>query len=105
MKPLVRGPLVVQTDKGKEYVNKPFQDLMRREGIEHRICRNPGVKCAVVETFHRTIREKIYRYFTYRNTFRYSNVLQNFVSAYNNTVHLTTGVAPAKVNDSNILEI
>jgi hypothetical protein len=28
-----------------------------------------------------------------------------FVAAYNNTVHVTTGVAPAKVNDSNILEI
>jgi hypothetical protein len=56
-----------------------------------------------VERVHRTIREKIYRYFTHRNALRYIHVLQNFVSAY--TVHLTTGVDPAKVNDSNILEI
>jgi hypothetical protein len=104
MKPWVRRPLIVQTDKGK-YVNKAFQDLLQREGIEHRICRNPDVKCAVVEGVHRTIREKIYRYFTHRNTFKYINVLQKFVSAYNNTVHVTTDVAPAKVNDSNILEI
>jgi transposase InsO family protein len=104
MKPRVRRPLVVQTDKGKEYVNHPFQDLLRREGIEHRVCRNPDVKCAVVESVHLTIREKIYRYFTHRNTFRYISVLQKFVSAYNNTVNLT-GVATAKVNDSNILEI
>jgi transposase InsO family protein len=77
MKPWVRRPLVVQTDKGKEYVNKAFQDLLQREGIEHRICRNPDVRCAVVERVHRTIREKIYRYFTHRNTYRYINVLKN----------------------------
>jgi hypothetical protein len=63
MKPRLRRPLVVQTDKGKEYVNQPFQDFLRREGIEHRICRNPDVKCAVVGRIHRTIREIIYRYF------------------------------------------
>jgi hypothetical protein len=61
---------VVQRDKGIMYLNKPFQDLMRRKGIEHRICRNPDVKCAVLERVHRTIREKIYKYFTHKNTFR-----------------------------------
>jgi hypothetical protein len=49
MKLRVRRPLVVQTDKGKGYVNRTFQYL-RREAIEHRICRNPDVKCAVVES-------------------------------------------------------
>jgi hypothetical protein len=37
---------------------------MRREGIEHTTFRNPDVKCAVVESVRRTIREKIYKYFT-----------------------------------------
>jgi hypothetical protein len=31
--------------------------------------------------------------------------LQKFVSGYNNTVRVTTGVAASKVNDSNIIEI
>jgi hypothetical protein len=94
-----------RADKGKEYLNKPFQDLMRREGIEHRTCRNPDVKCAVVERVHRTIRENLYKYFTHKKIFRYIDVLQKFVSAYNDTVHSKTGVVPAKVNDSNILDI
>jgi hypothetical protein len=63
------------------------------------------VKCAVVERVHRPIREKLYKYFTHKNAFRYIYVLQKFVSAYNDTVHSTTGVAATKVNDSNILEI
>ena len=104
-KPYVRRPLVVQTDKGKEFLNKPFQDLLRREGIEHRTCRNPDVKCAVVERAHRTIREKLYKYFTHKNTYRYIDVLPKFVTAYNSTVHGTTGIAPAEVRDSNVLDI
>jgi hypothetical protein len=36
LKPFVRRPVTVQTDKGKEYLIKLFRDLLRREGIEHR---------------------------------------------------------------------
>jgi hypothetical protein len=103
--PYVRRPVVVQTDKGKEFLNRPFQDLMRREGIEHRTCRNPDVKCAVVERVHRTIRDRLQKYFTRRNTHRYIDVLQKFVRAYNDTIHRTTDRAPSEVNDSNVLEI
>ena len=100
-----RRPLTVQTDKGKEFLNKPFRDMLRREGIEHRTCKNPDVKCAVVERAHRTIRDKLYKYFSYKNTYRYIDVLEKFVDAYNNTVHRTTGMAPAKVGDSDVLKI
>jgi hypothetical protein len=65
----------------------------------------PDVKCAVVERAHRNIRDKLHKYFSYKNTYRYIDVLEKFVDAYNLTVHSTTGLAPAKVGDSNILEI
>jgi hypothetical protein len=58
-----------------------------------------------VKRVYRTIREKLYKYFTHKYIFRYIDVLRKFVSAYNDTVHSTTGVAPTKVSDSNILEI
>jgi hypothetical protein len=62
-----RRPLTVQTDKGWEFLNKPFH-MLQREGMEHRTCNNPDVKCAVVEWAHRTIRDKLYKYFSYKNT-------------------------------------
>ena len=58
----------VRTDKGKEFLNTQFQTLLKREGIEFQVCKNPDVKCAVVERVNRTLRDKLYRYFTYKNT-------------------------------------
>ena len=105
LKPYVRRPVVIQTDRGKEFLNKPFRDLLRREGIEHRTCRNPDVKCSVAERVQRTIREKLNKFFTYKNSYRYIDVLQKFAVAYNKTVHSTTGMAPVEINDSNVLDI
>ena len=34
----------VGTDKGKECLNKHFQEMLRDEGIHFEVCRNPDVK-------------------------------------------------------------
>ena len=72
-------PVWVRTDKGKEFPNNHFEDMLRDEGIQFQVCRNPNVKCAVVERAHPTIRDSLYKYFTYKNTFRYIDVLPKFV--------------------------
>jgi len=46
-----------------------------------------------------------YKYLTYKNTFRYIDVLPKFVRAYNDTVHSTTGMAPSRVTVSDVLAI
>jgi len=100
-----RRSVWVRTDKGKEFLNKDFQDMLRDEGIQFRVCRNSDVKCADVERAQRTIRERLYTYFTYKNTFRYIDVLPKFVRAYNDTVHSTTCMAPSRVTHSDVLAI
>ena len=62
------------------------------------------MKCAIVERSHRTIRDRLFRYFTFSNSYRYIDVLPKFVKAYNDTVH-TTGMAPSRVTDADILSI
>jgi len=79
--------------------------MLRDEVIQFQVCRNPDVKCAVVERAQRTIRVWLYKYFTYKNTFRYIEVLPKFVKVYNDTVHSTTGMAPSRVTDSDVLAI
>jgi transposase len=79
--------------------------MLKKEGIEISDCRTPDVKCSVIESVHRTIRDKLYKYFTYKNTYRYIDVLVDFVTGYNNTVHNATGMAPARISDKDILAI
>jgi hypothetical protein len=79
--------------------------MLREEGIQFQTCRNPDVKCAVVERAHRTIRDRLYRYFAYKNTYRYIGVLPKFVKAYNDTVHSTPGMAPSRVTHADVLAI
>jgi len=63
------------------------------------------VKCSVVERAHRPIRNRLYKYFTYKNTYRYIDVLPKYVKAYNDTVHSTSGMEPSKVSDSYTLAL
>jgi len=80
--------------------------MLRDEGgIQFQVCRNPDFKCAVVERMHRTIRDKHYKYFTYKNTYRCMDVLPKFVKAYNDTVHSTAGMALSRVSESDVLAI
>ena len=97
--------LWVLNNKGKEFLNKHFQDILRDEGIQFQVCRNPHVKFAVVESVHRTIRDRSFKFFTFSNSYRYIDVLQKFVKAYNDTVHTTTGMAPSRVTDADVLTI
>jgi len=100
----IRCPVWVRTDRGKEFSNKSFH-MLKREGIQFQICRNPYVKCSVIERAHRTIRDKLYKYCAYKNTNRYIAILPQFVKGYNATIHGTTGMAPARVTDSDVLAI
>ena len=104
-KPIQRQPIWVRTDKGKEFLNQDFQDMLKYKGIQFQVCLNPDVKCSIVTRARRTVRDKIYIYFTYSNSNRYIDVLQKFVDAYNDTVHSATGMAPSRVTDSDVLTI
>jgi len=75
------------------------------EGLQFQVCRNRDLKCSVVERLHRTIRDRLYKYFTYKRTYKYIDVLPKVVIAYNNTVHSTTGMAASRVADSDVLAI
>ena len=93
-----RVPLCVQTDRGKEFLGVTFQNLLKRLEMCFRVAGNPDIKAAVVERLNRTLRERIWRYFSHRNTKRYIDVLQKIVYAYNQTLHSGTRMRPAKVN-------
>jgi len=96
-----RRPIVLQTDRGKEFIGAATQLFLKNANIGFRVARNPDVKAAVVERFNRTLKERIWRYFTYTRNKRYINVLQHIVDAYNRSYHSAIKMAPYDVTLNN----
>jgi len=67
------------------------------------VCTNPDMERAVVDRVHPMIRDSLYIDFTHKHTYRSVDVLPKFFKAQNETVHLTTGMAPSPVPDSDCL--
>jgi len=61
-------PIWVRTDRWKEFTNRSFQNMLKREGIQFQIWKKPRYQMLIFEKAHRTIRDKLFKYFTLKNT-------------------------------------
>lgn len=98
-----RQPLRIQSDQGKEFTNKEFLNAFK--SIHFFTTRNEETKASIVERFQRTLKTRMWRYFTRHKTRRYVNILPDLVYAYNHSYHRSIKRAPAEVNASNDLEV
>ena len=100
-----KNPLWIYSDKGKEFCNSHFQKLMKTKFIEHRTSNSPDVKAPNCERYIRTLKERLWKYFTKTKTKRYIKVLQRIVEAINNSYNQTIGCRPVDVTIENESEI
>lgn len=91
-----RKPQRLHTDSGKEFLNKHVKPYLRDQGIEL-FQTSSEMKAAVVERFNRTLKTRIWTYFSAKNTKRYIDVLPGIVKAYNHSIHRSIGMAPSDV--------
>ena len=101
---LGRRPQKLQTDKGTEFLNSSFQQLLKRKRI-HFFTTNSEMKASIVERFNRSLKTRMWKYFTANNTHVYLDVLQDLVSAYNNSYHRSIGREPISVNLLNVGQV
>ena len=94
-------PMTLQTDNGLEFRNLSFQTLLKENGVHHFSTHNEETKASIVERFNRTLKTRMWRYFTKHQTVRYLEKLRDFVWSYNNTYHRSLGMAPSMVNETN----
>ena len=99
-----RKPQRLQTDKGKEFKNTKVQTWLKHEGIRH-FSTHGDAKASVVERFNRTLKGRMYRYFTAANTLTYLDVLPALVKAYNSDVHRSIGMGPQDVTEKNEAQV
>ena len=95
-----RIPLKLQTDQGTEFLNRQFQKFLHEKVIGF-FTVNSGLKASVFERFNRTFKNKMYKYFTYKNTLCYIDVLPQLVKSYNNTYHRSIKMKPSQVTEVN----
>ena len=99
-----RRPKRFQTDKGKEFLNVKVQAFLRENNIAF-FTTHTEQKASIVERLNRTLKTRMYRYFTAQNTLRYVDVLQKLLNGYNNSYHRSIKMRPADVRESDQLAI
>ena len=87
-------PAMLWTDKGKEFYNKYVEQLLAEKSVKIYSTENDE-KASVVERWNRTIKTKMWKYFTANNTEKYIDILDSLIDKYNNTKHRSIGTTPS----------
>ena len=102
-----REPKMLHCDAGKEFVNNEMKKFMTLKGITmyHTYSEN---KSAIVERFNRTLKGRMWKYFTEHQTHRWIDVLPELLNEYNHGIHRSIGMTPTeaskKENEAELLE-
>ena len=96
----VNRPEKIQTDLGSEFFNSTFKQLCKELGIQLYTTHDEK-KASIVERVNRTLKTRMYRYFTTKGTKVWYDVLDQLVEGYNNSYHRSVKRAPNDVDKSN----
>ncbi len=97
-------PKKLQTDRGTEFLNKKFQDLMKKHDVHH-FATATDLKASVVERFNRSLKSRMWRFLTATNLRRYVDVLQDNMQGYNSSYHRSIKMRPLDVNKENEADV
>ena len=87
-----RRPSKTWVDRGLEFYNKDVQKVVELYSTENK------EKSCVIERFNRTIKEKMFKYFSAYNTWKYVYVLDLLGDQHNNTNHSSIKMTPKEAS-------
>jgi len=95
-----RKPEKLWVDKGREFYNREVQKLITSYSTENE------KKSSVAERWNRTMKEKMFKYFSANFTRKCIDILDQLVVEYNNTKHTSIGMtlkeASQKENEAGV---
>lgn len=94
----------LRSDLGREFDNSLLKKFIATKGITWQMAGNWS-KAGSVERTIRTIKDKLWKIFYYRGTFKYIDILQDVISSYNHAQHSRLGHAPADVHERDAFDI
>lgn len=98
-------PSEIFSDNGKEFESREMRKYFEEKGITKFASNRGEQKAAVAERFIRTIKDRLYRYLSEKNTTRYIEAIPKIIHALNSTVNRATGIAPNEVTAETTKEL
>lgn len=92
-----RKPKHLWVDKGTEFYNVTMKRWLKDADIKMYSTENEG-KAVVVERFNRTLKSKMWKYFSANSTYKYTDILQKLIQQYNNTKHRSVKMTPVEAS-------
>ena len=92
-----RKPNLLETDDGREYVNKIFNEFLNNNRIK-RYSRNTHVGAVFAEGFNRTIRNLLKKPVFEKGRADWLSELPSVIKQYNNTIHSSTKMTPVQAS-------
>jgi hypothetical protein len=103
-----RIPKKLWTDKGGEFISVKFKkEILNKYHITlyHTFSES---KSAIVERFNRTLKSKMWLYFTEHEDHHYLDILPKLIKTYNHSIHSSLGMSPInaskKKNEKKLLD-
>ena len=93
----IRKPNLLESDRGKEFYNKTFQDFLNKENIKF-FSRNSSNEAVFVERFNRTIRDLLKRPGFEKSDGNWIDILQTITKQYKNRIHSSTKLTPIQAS-------
>ena len=95
----------LMSDSGKEFLNKHFKAYLDSSGIVFFTNVDDNTHACIAERVILTFKQRLYKYFYYKKTFRYIDVYNKICDSYNSSYHSAIKMSPKSVNERNILEV
>ena len=96
-----RRPKRIRHDSGGEFKNRWVKSMLGQYGIKSYSTKNE-TKANFAERVIRTIKVLMYRYFSQKQTYKYTDILQSLINNYNKSPHTTlNGRTPHDINQDN----
>ena len=92
-----RKPNLIESDRGKEFYNKIFQDFLNKNNIKL-YSRNSSYGAVFAERFNRTIRDLLKKIVFEQGDAKWVDILPTITKQYNKKVHSSTKLTPIQVS-------
>ena len=92
-----RKPNNLESDRGKEFYNSTFQNLLKINNINH-YSRYTDKGPSIVERFNRTIRDMLKKPIFLNGDANWINIIPTIINKYNNKIHSTIKLTPIQAS-------